>query len=106
MALIKDRLANTKTALQKRLERGYDSQNKEHNGLCEGYDTIQYYLNTPYTKVKGNGDSATSLFKAVRTCMKYNDNVTLEKVLSKARSEHWSEKELEHIQSNMHKYIE
>lgn len=105
-ALIQSTLANTKTNVQKRLERVYDGQNTEHNGICINYDVIQHYLNTSYNKISGNGDSSISLFKAIRTCMKYNDTETLEKILNKARSEQWTEKEIDHIIDNMSKYID
>ena len=78
---------------------------KNHDGLCANYDVVRYYLTKSFPNIKGNGDSSISLFKAVRCCMKYNDQTTLDKVLGKARNERWSEQELEHITRNMSKYI-
>lgn len=69
---------------------------KQNNGMCLNYDVIKHYLNTPYLKMTGNGDSSISLFKAILCCIKYNDNDTLQTVLTKARNEHWSETELNH----------
>lgn len=69
---------------------------KQNNGMCINYDVIKHYLNTPYLKMTGNGDSSISLFKAILCCIKYNDNDTLQAVLTKARNEHWSETELNH----------
>ena len=74
-----------------------------HDGLCLHYDVVEYYLHKSFPKLKGNGDSASSLFKAVLCCMRYGDNRTLYDVLQKARSEHWSEIELVRIQENVSK---
>lgn len=76
-----------------------------HNNLCANYDVVQYYLKKSFPNIKGNGDSSISLFKAVRCCMKYNDQTTLDSVLRKARNERWSEHELDHMIRNMSKYI-
>lgn len=77
-----------------------------HDGLCKNYDVVQYYLRKSFPKLTGNGDSSISLFKAIRCCMKYADNKTLNEVLSKARNEHWSEHELSRIQENVRsKYL-
>lgn len=69
---------------------------KQNNGMCKEYDVIKHYLDTPYPKLTGNGDSSISLFKAILCCLKYSDIETLEEVLDKARSEHWKETELNH----------
>lgn len=77
-----------------------------HDGLCKNYDVVQYYLRKSFPKLNGNGDSSISLFRAIRCCMKYGDNQTLNEVLSKARSEKWSEQELSRIQDNIRsKYL-
>lgn len=70
-----------------------------NDGICKDWNVIARYLNTPFLKTSGNLYSAKWLFAAVKTCQKYKDNATLQTVLNKARSEHWSEKELSHIQS-------
>ena len=80
--------------------------NKDNPGMCLGYDVIQHYLNTNYPKLKGNGDSSISLFKAIRCCIKYNDKETLKKVINKAVLERWTTKELERMINNIKcKYI-
>ncbi len=82
------------------------SSNKENPGMCLGYDVIQHYLNTNYPKLKGNGDSSISLFKAIRCCIKYNDKVTMATIINKAVKEHWNYKELERMINNIKcKYI-
>ena len=80
--------------------------NKDNPGLCQNYDVIRHYLNTSYPKLTGNGDSSISLFKALRCCIKYNDKVTLRKVINKAVVERWTTKELERMIRNIEdKYI-
>ena len=80
--------------------------NKDNPGLCQNYDVIRHYLNTSYPKLTGNGDSSISLFKAIRCCIKYNDKVTLRKVINKAVVERWTTKELERMIRNIkRKYL-
>lgn len=55
---------------------------------------VKYFLSHFYPKVSGNGDSASSLYKAICTCIACKDTKTLDIVLSKARSERWSQQEL------------
>lgn len=77
-----------------------------HDGLCKNYDVVQYYLRKSFPKLTGNGDSSISLFKAIRCCMKYGDNKTLNEVLNKASSERWTGLELTRIQDNIRsKYL-
>lgn len=77
-----------------------------HDGLCKNYDVVQYYMRKSFPKLTGNGDSSISLFKAVRCCMKYGDDKTLNEVLCKAISERWSRSELSRIQDNIRsKYL-
>ena len=79
---------------------------KENPGMCLGYDVIQHYLNTNYPKLKGNGDSSISLFKALRCCIKYNDKQTMATIINKAVKEHWNYKELERMINNIKdKYV-
>lgn len=75
------------------------------NGKCRHYDVIEHYLNTAYTKITGNGDSDSSLFRAVLCCKKYDDVQTLNEVLNKARRERWSEKELQQKIKNAEKLL-
>ena len=80
--------------------------NKDNPGLCQNYDVIRHYLNTNYPKLKGNGDSSISLFKAIRCCIKYNDKVTLKEIINKAFREHWSKKEIQRMIENIKcKYV-
>lgn len=74
---------------------------KTNDGLCAGYDVVKYYLEKSFPLKTGNGDSSISLFRAVRTCIKYKDNQTLQEVLNKARKENWSEKELSRLLKNV-----
>lgn len=77
--------------------------NKDNPGMCLGYDVIRHYLNTSYPKLQGNGDSSISLFKAIRCCIKYNDKVTLKKVINKAVLERWTTKEIQRMIENIRK---
>lgn len=70
--------------------------NASHNGMCINYTPVKHYLETPYLKMKGNGDSSSSLFKAILCCMKYGDKSSLDSILNKAHNEHWSDTEIEH----------
>ena len=80
--------------------------NKDNPGLCQNYDVIRHYLETSYPKLNGNGDSSISLFKAIRCCIKYNDKVTLKKLINKAVKERWTTKELERMINNIKcKYV-
>ena len=80
--------------------------NKDNPGMCLGYDVIQHYLNTNYPKLKGNGDSSISLFKAIRCCIKYNDKVTMATIINKAVKERWTTKEISRMIENINrKYL-
>ena len=81
-------------------------RHKDNPGLCQNYDVIRHYLETSYPKLNGNGDSSISLFKAIRCCIKYNDKLTLKKVINKAVRERWTTKELERMIRNIKdKYV-
>ena len=82
------------------------STNKDNPGLCQNYDVIRHYLNTSYPKLQGNGDSSSSLFKAIRCCLKYCDKETLKEIINKAFREHWSKKEIQRMIENINrKYL-
>jgi hypothetical protein len=82
------------------------TSNKKMDGKCRNYDVVKYYLNKSYPKMTGNGDSSISLFKAIRCCMKYGDELTLNEVINKATREKWSMKEIERIQDQVRrKYL-
>ena len=72
-----------------------------HNGLCATYEKVTRYLDTAFPKLHGNGHSSSWLFAAMATCLKYNDIATLERVKAKAAREHWTNKELERIETNI-----
>lgn len=55
---------------------------------------VEYYLSTSFNKINGNGNSNTSLYNAICTCLACHDDSTLEEVLRKARNEKWSESEI------------
>lgn len=55
---------------------------------------VEYYLSTSFNKINGNGNSNTSLYNAICTCLACHDDSALEEVLRKARSEKWSESEI------------
>lgn len=65
----------------------------EHYSV-ENSPSVVHYLTTSYTKMSGNGDSSISLYRALYACIRANDEETKERVLSKARMENWSEREL------------
>ena len=81
------------------------SNKSQHDGLCADYEPVKYYMNKNFPRLKGNGDSASSLFKAIRCCIKYGDAATLQMVIVKAKAEHWTDKEIAHILQNIDRYI-
>ena len=66
---------------------------------------VRYYLDTPFLKKSGNGDSDSSLYKAMCVCLSCNDSGTLEEVKSKAIREKWTERELARKISDAERYI-
>ena len=66
------------------------------NGKALKKDNVVYYLNTPFLQTSGNGNSDSSLFSALSTCSKMNDQQTLDAVISKAKAEGWTDREIEH----------
>lgn len=51
---------------------------------------VRHYLDTPFPKLSGNGDSERSLYVALLVCLVADDLETLEQVKAKAASEHWT----------------
>lgn len=86
--------SRAKEAQQDKEWKDYNSKT-DHNGMCINYTTVKKYLETPYPYINGNGTSDNDLFKALRTCIKYDDNQTLQDVIYKAKSEHWTDCEIE-----------
>ena len=92
--------------LFKAIRNNIRATNKDNPGICQNYDVIRHYLDTPYPKLTGNGDSSISLFKAIRCCVKYRDKVTLKKVINKALLERWTNNEIKRMIENIKdKYI-
>lgn len=92
--------------LFKAIRNNIRTASKDNPGICQNYDVIRHYLDTSYPKLTGNGDSSTSLFKAIRCCVKYNDKLTLKKVINKAAKERWTTKEIERMIENIKcKYV-
>ena len=60
------------------------------------WDIVKRYLETPFPKQNGNGVSNIWLYAALQTTKKYNDLQTQLKVIAKAKSEGWTDKEIEH----------
>lgn len=69
----------------------------DHDGMCKNWEIITRYINTPFPKMTGNVNSSKWLYAAIKTCQKYKDNQTLQAIINKAKSEHWSDKELDRI---------
>lgn len=65
-----------------------------HNNVSNNAK-VRHYLDTPYMKLTGNGDSDSSLYTAICVCITANDESTLEEVMNKAMSEHWTRTEIE-----------
>lgn len=74
-----------------------ENRGRTHDGLCANYDVVTRYLSTRFPKLSGNGHSSSWLYAAVKCCQRYSDNATLDRVLDKAREEHWTEQELNRI---------
>lgn len=65
---------------------------------CMNASFVQKYLTTPYPNRTGNnGESRLGLFKAIKYCQEHFDDDTLNSVIAKAKSEKWSEKEINDI---------
>ena len=63
---------------------------------CSTWNVVKRYLETPFPHMTGNGNSSSWLYAALQTCKQYGDNETMEAVISKARSEGWTEHEIQH----------
>ena len=67
---------------------------------------VQYYLNTSYNSMTGNGDSNTALYNAIVKCLANGDEGTLNcYVIPKAELERWSSKEIEYKISCAKKFL-
>lgn len=52
-------------------------------------DVVEY-LNTPFIKLTGNGNSDILLYKSIFICLARHDEATLSDVIFKAKSERWT----------------
>ena len=78
---------------------GYDgiiAKHYKNNTTIDAHKkkNVEYYLSTSFNKINGNGNSNTSLYNAICTCLACHDDSTLEEVIRKARNEKWSESEI------------
>ena len=80
-------------ALSKRYRTYMESSDKVD---CSEWNVIKRYLETPFPLQSGNGNSSSWLYAALQTCKKYDDNVTMQKVIDKAMGEGWTPHEIEH----------
>lgn len=63
---------------------------------CSTWNVVKRYLETPFPHMTGNGNSSSWLYAALQTCKQYGDNETMDKVIEKAKSEDWTDSEIEH----------
>ena len=69
------------------------------------YKTVRRYIDTPFTQVKGNGNSNTWLFAALCTAIQHNDTETLNTIIAKAMNERWTRNEIDNkIKTIMNKH--
>lgn len=58
-------------------------------------EKVRHYLDTPYAKMCGNGDSDISLYRAICVCLAANDDATLDEVKNKALREKWTRSQID-----------
>lgn len=63
---------------------------------CSQWETITRYLETPFPQQTGNGHSSTWLYAALQATKKAGDMATQQKIIEKAKSEGWTDREIEH----------
>lgn len=80
-------------ALSKRYRSYMESSDKVD---CSEWNVIKRYLETPFPLQSGNGISSSWLYAALQTCKKFDDNVTMQKVIDKAMGEGWTQHEIKH----------
>jgi hypothetical protein len=98
--------ADMKDMMEKERNKEESDEDDEFEGSAEENEKVQYYLETDFPYMTGNGDSASSFYTAICVCIRYNDEDTLEKVLDKARSENWSEKEIDYNVNRARNFVE
>ena len=77
---------NLKSKQKKRFETTFANMSDD--------ERVRYYLDTEFPLMRGNGNSASSLYTAITVCLFHKDYDSFSEVLDKARRENWSEKEL------------
>lgn len=90
--------------LEKSQKLNYFDKNEEAYDVSNNMK-VRHYLDTPFLKKTGNGDSDASLYRAMCVCLSANDTSTLEEVKAKARREKWSERELSRKINDVEKYL-
>ncbi len=93
MSLMKTSMLRTEMFENEMRNEEHTDENKQRD--VSNNDKVRHYLDTSYTKITGNGDSDSSLYRAICVCVTANDESTLDSVLNKAMMEHWSRQELE-----------
>lgn len=63
---------------------------------CSKWDVVRRYLETPFPHMTGNGNSSSWLYAALQTCKQYGDERTLQLIIDKAKSENWTDREIQH----------
>lgn len=63
---------------------------------CSKWDVVKRYLETPFPYMNGNGNSSAWLYAALQTCKKFDDKDTMQLVIDKAKSENWTDREIQH----------
>lgn len=81
-----------------------DIFNKEKEDVSKNKN-VKRYLDTSFNKLHGNVDSNNLLYLAILICLKANDEKTLEDVITKARLERWTTKEIERKIRDAKKFI-
>lgn len=62
---------------------------------CASHPAVTDYLSHKYPRISGNGTSDSELFRALSVCYKYSDQETMHHVIAKAKSEQWTQNEIE-----------
>lgn len=88
----KNELEN-KNKLIRRYHKYMDTGNKVD---CSTWNVVKRYLETPFPHMTGNGNSSSWLYAALQTCKQYGDNESMDKLIEKAKSEGWTDSEIEH----------
>lgn len=92
---LQEQVANAQRILHQELHpKSNDNDSDAHVENLKKKPNVSYYLSTPFNKMKGNGDSDSSLYKALSTAR--NSVRVTNEILNKARMEGWTESQLQH----------